>query len=135
MAEFQDVMRQAKRMCKEHDECDDCALREMADKADIYCPIQTMRKLDAAKVEAAVMDWAAKHPEPRYPSWNEAWKQLMPNAHNKKSPCPCFFLDTDRAMKLCNEQECIACKNTTIPADIAEKLGIKPIGGDSDENA
>lgn len=131
MAEFQDVMRQAKRMCKEHDECGDCALREMADKADIYCPIQTMRKLDAAKVEAAVMDWAAKHPEPRYPSWAEWQKANFPNApHNI---CPNCFM-REKPFGTC-AVSCVKCTGTPIPADIAEKLGIKPIGGDSDENA
>ena len=122
MAEFQEVMKQANRMCKEHDECGDCALREMADKACIYCPIQTMRKLDAAKVEAAVMDWEAKNPEPRYPSWNEAWRQLFPES--KYIPCPASHFGLDRPCA----HNCAECKEGQMTADIAEKLGIKPIG-------
>ena len=129
MAEFQDVMRHAKRMCKEHDECGACALREMADKADIYCPIQTMRKLDTAKVEAAVMDWAAKNPEPVYPSWREVWKQLFPDSRDCVAPC--HFMSLNSVEKLynidCNYAKCSDCSDRNIPADIAEKLGIKPI--------
>ena len=129
MAEFSMVMKQAARLCSAQKQCAGCPL-DAVDHALCELRKNVMRKFsehEARRVDNIVMDWAAKNPEPRYPSWNEAWKQLMPNAHNKKSPCPCFFLDTDRAMKLCSEQECIACKNTTIPADIAEKLGIKPI--------
>lgn len=133
MAEFAEVMRQAKRMCAAHEACYKCPLKDhtamCAGNKNLSC---IASKCDVSELERIVMEWAAAHPEPRYPSWNEAWKQLMPNAHNEKSPCPCFFLDTDRAMKLCNEQECVACKNTPIPADIAEKLGIKPIGGSAE---
>lgn len=119
-------------MCKEHDECGDCALREMADKADIYCPIQTMRKLDAAKVEAAVMDWAAKHPEPRYPTWKEWQDTNFPN--NDALMRPCIF-ESEEYFNCKQEIGCEKCVNKPIPADIAEKLGVKPIGGTSDENA
>lgn len=125
MAEFQTVMQEAARMCKAHDECGNCALREMADRADIYCPIQTMRKLDAAKVEAAVMDWAAENPEARYPTWKEWQNENFPDASHDISPCS-FGAGAEFD---CDEYECDECRGRPIPADIAEKLGIKPIGG------
>ena len=129
MAEFQEVMKQAKRMCEAHDECNDCALKEMADAAGIYCPIHTMCNLDFVKFETAVMNWAAEHPEPRYPSWNEAWKQLFPDAREKINPCPGYFISGERLSELCDGGKCGKCRDSSIPADIAEKLGIKPIGG------
>lgn len=131
MAEYQRVIQEAARICREHDECDNCPLREMVYSADICCPIKIMCELDTAKVDAAVMDWAEAHPEPKYPSWNEAWRQLFPNAHNEKAPCPCFFLATERVEQFCYGNDCIDCKELPIPAEIAEKLGIKPIGGEN----
>lgn len=132
MAEFQDVMKQAQRMCKEHDKCGDCALREMADKAGIYCPIQTMRKLDAAKVEAAVMDWAAMNPEPRYPTWVEWWNENF-SSKGRRMLTPCSFVPPAELGCSIGMDGCMnapyKCWHTPIPADIAEKLGIKPVGG------
>ena len=129
MAEFVDVMKQAKRMCGEHNECGGCALREMADKADIYCPIQTMRKLDAAKVEASVMDWAANNPEPKYPTWKEWHKANFPDSRDCVAPCN--FMSCDSVERLynidCNHAKCSDCADRNIPADIAKRLGIKPI--------
>lgn len=126
MAEFQEVMRQAKRMCKAHDECNDCTLKEMADAAGLYCPIHTMCNLDFVKFETAVMNWAASHPEPKYPSWREAWKQLFPD--RQRTPCP-GCCGKKYAPEWCGQEECGECKNRPIPADIADKLGIKPVGG------
>ena len=131
MAEFQTVMRQAKRMCKAHDECDNCTLREIADKADIYCPFQVTRKLDIAKVEAAVMDWASEHPEPRYPSWEEWQSDKFPDA--SINICPRMFGAVSN--EECADRGCNECRDNPIPADTAEKLHIKPIGGEENEKA
>lgn len=71
MAEFQDVMRQWKRMCMEmgkEDEytaCDKCELRSFG------CPAiyeQECNGADWSHVENVVTKWAAEHPEPVYPS-------------------------------------------------------------------
>lgn len=126
MAEFQTVIQEAARICREHAGCGNCPLREMVNMADIYCPIPNVRKLNAAKVEAAVMDWAAEHPEPRYPSWHEAWKQLFPDGQG--SPCPSAY-GMRYEPEWCGSDDCKRCKYRPIPADIAEKLGIKPIWG------
>lgn len=126
MAEFTEVMRQAKRMCNELDDCDECPLRETFDV--VGCPF-AYDSVDMSTIEKPVMDWAAQNPEPRYPTWHEAWKQLFPNGQG--SPCPAAYgmqYEWEQCGLSCNE-----CKNRPIPADIAEKLGVKPIGGRDDD--
>lgn len=127
MAEFKEVMRQAERMCKAHDECECCPIKEEMDDLGEKCPF--CGALDVAAVEQKIMDWAAEHPEPRYPSWHEAWKQLFPD--RQRTPCP-GCCGKKYAPEWCGQEECGECKNRPIPADIAEKLGIKPVGGDAD---
>ena len=70
------------------------------------------------------MDWAAEHPEPVYPNWEEGWRQIFPDA--KYTPCPGNFgikyIVPDCAYRVCTD-----CKSSPMPAEVAEKLGIKPI--------
>ncbi len=132
MAEFQVVVKQAQRMCEARDECTDCPLNELlhacgGDK-DLDC-IATLCEGEAEFAERSIMKWAANNPEPRHLSWNEAWKQLFPDSGNRVSPCPQYFLGNSRVAELCSKMECNECRDTPIPADIAEKLGIKPMGG------
>lgn len=131
MAEFCEVMRQAKRMCKEFgNDCAGCGL------ASSHCPLGPIPEnwdgVDFANVERIVMDWAAAHPEPRYPTWNEWYKATFPNSNYHTIPCPSMFYKICETSNYHGEVECYECKNTPIPADIAEKLGIKPIGAKND---
>lgn len=124
MAEFVEVMKQALRLCGCHltinkDYCEGCLL------ATEYggCMFDLLEKVDPEIIERRVVDWAAEHPEPVYPSWAEGWKQLFPDAAH--TPCPEIYFgfkcDKD------NEKYCFACKHyAPMPAKIAEKLGIKP---------
>ena len=64
--------------------------------------------------------WAKEHPEPVYPSWDEAWKNLFPGA--VKAPCPRAFFGCECMVDI----GCAKCGSRPIPAEIAEKLGIKP---------
>lgn len=121
MAEFQEVMRQAKRMCKDHKECETCPASKHMEPFD-ECPL--CGGIDAAEVENVVMQWAAENPEPVYPNWHEAWKQLFPDGHG--SPCPAAY-DIRYEWEKCGA-DCKGCKDRPIPADIAEKLGVKPLG-------
>lgn len=77
MAQFIEVMRQAKRMCSVHGGI--CSYR--------CCPLangETCRlnvELDGEdynELERIIMDWAAKHPEPVYPSCDECVERPMP---------------------------------------------------------
>ena len=134
MAEFQEVMKQVKRMCKEFgNDCAGCGL------ASSHCPLgpipQNWDGVNFANVERIVMDWAAKNPEPRYPTWEDVWNQLFPDRTEREMPCPRYFLSVQRMKKYCTGIKCMDCRKRSIPADIAEKLGIKPIGGVNDENA
>lgn len=128
MAEFAQVMRQAKRMCNGLNDCDECQLRDVFDV--VGCPF-AYDSVDMRNVEKPVMDWAAAHPEPRYPSWGDVWRQLFPDASN--APCPLHFVPAHMVNEYCRSpRQCAICRQQPIPADIAEKLGIKPMGGSAE---
>ena len=100
---FQEVMRQWRRMCVAFEEgCERCPqYRE-------YQCYNTVKRVfehgDIESLESNVMTWAAEHPEPVYPSWYE-------------------YL-TDMYLATWN-----MIKDKSIPADLAEKLGVKPKEG------
>ena len=99
---FQEVMRQWRRMCAAFKNCEECPqYRE-------YQCYNTVKRVfehgDIESLESNVMAWAAEHPEPVYPTWGEYLHTL----HNEPS---------SREL------------SKTIPADIAQKLGIEPKEG------
>jgi hypothetical protein len=61
MAEFQEVMKQAKRMCDAN--CEKCPLRDVVGNT---CPVAVIGDDEVAEIERAVMDWAAKNSELRF---------------------------------------------------------------------
>ena len=131
MAEFQEVCRQALRMGMAMNDKAGYLLEyaEMVITAAGEVPVGDGRvAVTPDALEREIMEWAAAHPEPRYPSWNETWVRLFPYAHLGDSPCPNHFLQSERSMP-CAHRACNECKSLPIPADIAEKLGIKPIEG------
>lgn len=122
MSEFTEIMRQAKRLCAAHGGM--CNMRN--------CPLddgEACRLLpdhggeDYNKLERIIMDWAKEHPEPVYPSWEEGWKQLFPESSG--TPCPANYGKKYRNI-CCVNVLCVNCKQRPIPAEVAEKLGIKP---------
>ncbi len=133
MAEFVKVMRQFKRLCKECSKlgaegwgCDECPLERgnsdlERDGCD-YVSTAIGNDDNLVKVEQIVMNWAAKHPT-RYPTWREWQESTFPSASDVMNPCSFASLDELR----CNELSCKACRERPIPADIAAKLGIRPI--------
>lgn len=137
MAEFSEVMKQAKRMCNAYGfECGPCELHKkyglcpLCAQVDDHIPADW--KLDKMEdVERIVMLWAAEHPEQRYPTWKEWQDATFPDADVL---CPRMFVSKTRVV--CNRTKmCGECAEDPIPADIAEKLGIKSIGGTEDEKA
>lgn len=72
------------------------------------------------------MQWAAEHPEPVYPTWDEWQNSVFPDAEIDITPCT--FGSRDR-LNCFFEKKCSTCNEQQIPADIAEKLGIKPKEG------
>lgn len=107
MAEFQEVMKQMKRMCQSYStvECENGACKMRLRGACAMNHIPAIAGKYASEIEHIVMGWAAKHPEPQYPTWTEWLRMVSANG-----------IDL----------------NASISADIAEKLGIKPVGGDAD---
>ena len=122
MAEFTDVMEQAKRMCKAFSDghCSECPI---GNANVLECGITVTSGMDCEEVERRVMQWAAEHPEPVYPTWDEWQKSMFHDAAGYIMPC--HFESKDRLG--CLGKICIECRNEPISADIAEKLGIKPI--------
>lgn len=129
MAEFVDVVKQKARMCRVINNCTVCGLSNNNNSKGLNCSVLMMEHPEEA--DKIIMEWAAAHPEPKYPSWDEAWKQLFPDAYYRNSPCPNCFLQKERSMP-CRYQVCTDCKSQPIPADIAEKLGVKPLEGGND---
>lgn len=121
MAEFKDVHRNMVRMCDamraEDNGCAPCPLDGICAK------FITLSEDAIATIERVVTQWAAEHPEPVYPSWEEGWRQLFPNGID--TPCPSEY-DAKYGHD-CLKLSCLNCKRRSMPAEVAEKLGIKPI--------
>lgn len=122
MAEFTEVMRQARRMCEAFRDghCSECPI---GNATVLECGITVTSEMDCEEVERRVMQWAQEHPEPVYPTWEEGWKQLFPNGID--TPCPLEY--GKKYGRDCINLSCRSCKQRPIPAEVAEKLGIKPI--------
>lgn len=108
MAEFQDVMKQFDRMCWYYQRKRECPMG---------CPMNGVNISQCRKVafeepivtEKTVMAWAAEHPEPVYPTW---WSWLINEGVIEKGSTYKGAIDQ--------------LTMHTIPADIAQKLGIEP---------
>lgn len=120
MAQFTEVMRQALRMCKTQEDCGSCPI---GDADELECGITVTSEMDCEEVERRVMQWAQEHPETVYPTWDEWQNSVFPDAEIDITPCT--FGSRDR-LNCFLEKKCSTCKEQQIPADIAEKLGIKP---------
>ena len=125
MAEFTEVMRQMKRMCAAHGGM--CKIRNCPMVNGEACRFAADQDdVDYNEVERIIMVWAAEHPAPRYPTWNEWQQKMFPDAEGEMSPCE--FGNRDRFN--CEGKTCDECRGQQIPADIAAKLGIKPVTAD-----
>lgn len=108
---FQEVMRQWGRMCNSNADCGDCPMRHKT-----YClyRLASERSLFArqSEIENIVMQWAAAHPEPVYPTWGE-WLMQFDVMGRTCQDMPNPYFAKDKAA-------------SPIPADIAQKFGIEP---------
>lgn len=104
--------------------CAGCPAKALWDKNDI-CLMRLMAKAKNCEEQIeGLKAWAAEHPAPRYPSWREWQESVFPDFSRRIDPCE--FMDFTELK--CGEQlTCRACQEMPIPADIAAKLGIKPI--------
>jgi hypothetical protein len=114
MAEFVDVLRQFDRMCKANAGCSNCPLHEQDGVSD-RCSIGAFVN-DSERIEREVMAWAAEHPEPVYELWGEWFEKrgdLIRGWHNATN---IQWIAKTFGRLMC----------TPIPAEIAQKLGLKP---------
>lgn len=104
MAEYGVVIKEARRMCWHYTQSGH------HDRCPMYpaCNVSQCRKIAFERpvdFEIRVMEWAAEHPEPVYPTWTEYFRMigLFPAWSGHE------ILD-----------------HTPIPADIAKQLGVEP---------
>ena len=103
--------------------CDKCPAGKLR-SANGACLVRRIAKVDNCEEQIeGLRKWAAEHPEQRYPTWNEWQHSMFPDANGKIIPCS--FASVDKFG--CDGLLCEECREQPIPADIAEKLGIKPI--------
>lgn len=128
MAEYNDVIKQFKRMCQYYNN------RATQNDCPLYCKghgcnISHCRMLafDDKKFQNVVMTWAEAHKEPVYPTWLE-WLEKMEIMVDINDRLNSY----EQVMEVCGEP--LYSIPTTkvfcpIPADIAEKLGLEPKEG------
>ena len=126
MAGFQEVIHQTKRICKSvNGNCGKCLLGAFS------CPNNT--RFDSTDEQKfiefanAVMSWAAENPEPVYPTWFEWLNSMGLTKHDTGQFCvymPNQYSYEVKEVDILNE---VAYES--IPADIAQKLGIQPKEG------
>ena len=115
MAEFAEVMRQAKRMCDNYG-CGECPLYNGG-----VCRLDTDHDgEDYSDVERIIMAWAEEHPETIDLDWNDVLYILF---HGSADPChePYCYEDCTKDMK------CSECIERSMTKKVDGKLWIKPI--------
>ena len=124
MAEFQEVARQWKRMCKKYWStvtCHGCPIAEY-EKAYEGC---VTCETDVEKMEELVMTWATEHPEPVYPTWRD-WL-ITKGLIDFKPDFRSLSYDPSLPLQENHVIECLSVKaSEPIPAYIAESLGLEP---------
>lgn len=122
MAEFQEVMRQWRRMCKAYTTDDEscCKGCPVVDFQEYECGcgaiFEMADSIDWKKYADAIMAWAAEHNEPVYPTWYEVMAKLG-------------VIDGRLGDKTLGEHVIEGLIHHRIPADIAQKLWIEPKEG------
>ena len=129
MAEFSEVMKHARRMC-ESISCDNCMLPRNSDEMCTWEDAPSMFTDEViAEIEAKILQWSAEHPnppEPKYPTWREWQQEHFRDGANMIRPCEFMSRADAHCFDYMDTHGCRDCANQPIPADIAEKLGIKP---------
>ena len=121
MAQFVEVMKQARRICLKHPgDCHGCPLH---DDDGLVCRFSLCEKyLYYDTAERIVLKWAEEHPE--YPSWYQYQETTFPG--HTRWICPMAFGIECPSKSTTDAHTCKVCRNNPIPADIAKKLGIQP---------
>ena len=115
MVDFAQTMKDWHRLCQAmtvknpKDACNGCPL-EAYGCSPVYEALDIYRDVDFEVVGETIMSWAAEHPEPVYPTWGE-WLMSIGVISGL---FPKGAIDALGNLK------------QPIPADIAEKLGLRP---------
>lgn len=123
MAQFVEVMKQARRLCKEQQHIDCCVRCPMQGKEGCMV-VADAENIDYVEAERKIMDWAKEHPEPVYQSWYQYQETTFPG--HTRWICPMAFGIECPSKSTTDAHTCKVCRDNPIPAEIAEKLGIKP---------
>lgn len=126
MAEFVEVMKQLARLCENCDDCVDCPV---FGKGNCGHEMSGNTPNENAAIERSVMAWAAENPEPVYPSWEEGWRQMFPGVEHMPCPSEMFGVKMECEYRYMTYLDCDACKRRPMDADVARKLGIRPVKG------
>lgn len=121
MAEFKEVVKEAKRMCAQG--CVGCSCEGNGVLCNIVSRFHNI-EFDPEKIEEIVMKWAKDHPRRRYPTWRE-WGKAICMIENAPPLLPCHFIDCSRKDLLC-PNPCPYLDNE-IPAEFAQKANIRPL--------
>lgn len=108
--EFQEVMRQWKRMCTQYTRCIECPMNSTQK---CIIPMKNEWEMDFDVACEIIMSWAKEHPEPVYPTW---WKYM----------CMIGVIPDELGDKTLGEMTVYNLMNTCIQSDIAQRLGIEP---------
>lgn len=105
--------------------CDKCPAGKLR-SANGVCLVRKIAKVDNCEEQIeGLRAWAAEHPAPRYPTWREWQGRTFPDASDLIGPCSFAPMERFGCENL--RGRCRECRGEPIPADIAAKLGIRPI--------
>ena len=122
MSEFQQIMKDWRRMCLSYKSCGDCPMMDADGCAHILCSEGGIQCAVPEIQEAVIKKWASEHPIV-YPTWIEWLKKFgiisfEPDFHSLLSAYP---TRTNSVKAYINEEG-----GKPIPADTARELGIEP---------
>lgn len=133
MAEFQEVIMQAGRMCNSFPSCHECPLLDKHERDCRYkrCVNKMLlNPTDTANIENIIMDWAKKNPAPRYPTFKEHTMSVLPTISPiyMVTRCVCELYGESARAPRCDgagrhDITCQACWNREMPAKIAKENG------------
>lgn len=105
--------------------CDKCPAGKLR-SANGVCLVLRIARVDNCEEQIeGLKAWAAEHPAPRYPTWREWQGRTFPDASDLIGPCSFAPMERFGCENL--RGRCRECRGEPIPADIAAKLGIRPM--------
>lgn len=122
MAEFKEVMKEAKRMCEKG--CHGCAFDGSKYPCEFLGDYIQRGLIIPEEFEDAVMKWAKEHPRRKYPTWREWSGMIVSKLKNPQLLFPCHFVDCKKD----NNCDCRCYRlDEEIPEDFAIKANIQPL--------